>query len=95
MADDEENFCDPQRLKRVLWPYRLCVSFCALCLLSLISVAIANAVLESPWPDANNFVRCETVIKDQLLREPWNAVSNFGYIWVCSLVMVCYRIWFD
>ena len=91
VEDVEGNREEKKRCKRMLppaeeirekmWRWSLCLKFSLFCFCTFIGV-IAVCAVPNPWPDAEEFTRCEVVRPNSLLREPMNAMSNLGYIWV-------------
>lgn len=74
------------RLRKRLWPYRLCLSFVGFCAFVLITILIIHAVA-APWPPVNfAFYRCEKATEEAFLREPLNALSNIVYFYVSGNV---------
>mmetsp|Transcript_8383 Transcript_8383/g.10060 ORF Transcript_8383/g.10060 Transcript_8383/m.10060 type:complete len:347 (+) Transcript_8383:157-1197(+) len=71
-------------------PYCLCIGLSLFCLSILFGLLIANAVLVDPWNDGiTSFGRCEKVRPDKLLREPANAISNLGFVFVGIYLCGC------
>lgn len=91
VEDDDGNRVKKWRRKKILPPveemhdrmhrWSLCLKFALYCFFTFVGVLAVMAV-PSPWPESDEFTRCEIVRPNSLLREPTNSMSNLGYIWV-------------
>jgi hypothetical protein len=70
-----------------VWRYRTVIGFALSCFLFTLGFAIANWATagENPWGGVTNpamYGRCEHANPSDLLREPANALSNLGFVFV-------------
>ena len=68
--------------------WSLCLKFTLYCFSTFLLLLVVMAV-PAPWPEADEFTRCELARPNSLLREPMNTISNLGYLWVSAALYVC------
>lgn len=76
-----------EQIREQMDNWSICLKFALYCLCTFILLLIVT-VVPAPWPEADEYTRCEIVRPNSLLREPINTMSNLGYIWVGSYMLV-------
>jgi hypothetical protein len=79
---------------RRVWRFRTFLGFALFCFLFTLAFAIANWVTagQNPWGGVTNpatYGRCEKANPEDLLREPANSLSNFGFVFVGIYFLIC------
>jgi hypothetical protein len=78
---------------RRAWRYRTILGFALFCMLFTLAVAAANWATagQNPWGDSTRpeaYGRCEPANPGDLLREPANALSSLGFVFVGLWVLL-------